>query len=45
MPRHTQTRIHPNGKEGVGGDDAADALKYLVASRTRSISQKKLTGF
>ncbi|HOF71951.1 MAG TPA: terminase family protein [Verrucomicrobiota bacterium] len=31
-------------EEGVGGDDAADALRYLVATRARSISQRKLRG-
>jgi phage terminase large subunit len=30
--------------EGVGGDDAADACRYLVATRARAIMQKKLTG-
>jgi hypothetical protein len=32
-------------QEGVGGDDAADCLRYLVATRARSISQRKLRGF
>jgi phage terminase large subunit len=32
-------------EEGVGGDDAADCLRYLVATRARSISQRKLRGF
>ena len=31
-------------EEGVGGDDAADALRYLVATRARTISQRKLRG-
>jgi len=31
-------------EEGVGGDDAADALRYLVATKARSISQRKLRG-
>ena len=31
-------------EDGVGGDDAADALRYLVATRGRPISQRKLTG-
>ncbi len=31
-------------EDGVGGDDAADALRYLVATKARSISQRKLRG-
>jgi len=31
-------------EDGVGGDDAADCLRYLVATKTRSISQRKLRG-
>jgi hypothetical protein len=31
-------------EEGVGGDDSADALRYLVATKARSISQRKLRG-
>jgi hypothetical protein len=31
-------------EDGVGGDDAADCLRYLVATRARSISQRKLRG-
>jgi hypothetical protein len=30
--------------DGVGGDDAADALRYLVATKPRAISQRKLSG-
>ena len=32
-------------EDGIGGDDAADALRYLVATRGRYITQKKLSGF
>jgi RecA-family ATPase len=32
------------GEDGVGGDDAADALRYLVETRARSVSQRKLKG-
>ena len=32
-------------EEGVGGDDAADALRYLVATKSREIRQRKLRGF
>ena len=31
-------------EDGIGGDDAADALRYLVATKSRSISEKKLRG-
>ena len=31
-------------EEGVGGDDAADALRYLVATRARTVAQRKLRG-
>lgn len=30
--------------EGVGGDDAADAMRYLVATRARTIHCRKLRG-
>jgi hypothetical protein len=32
------------GDEGVGGDDAADALRYLVATKPREIVVRKLRG-
>jgi phage terminase large subunit len=31
--------------DGVGGDDAADALRYLVATKSRAVAQRKLRGF
>ena len=31
-------------EDGVGGDDCADCLRYLVASKTRTIIQRKLRG-
>jgi len=31
-------------EEGVGGDDAADALRYLVATKSRAVTQRKLRG-
>ena len=31
-------------EDGVGWDDTADALRYLVASRGREIVQRKLRG-
>ena len=30
--------------DGVGGDDAADCFRYLVATKSRAISQRKLRG-
>ena len=32
-------------EEGVGGDDAADALRYLVATKSRTVVPRKLRGF
>jgi hypothetical protein len=31
-------------EDGVGGDDAADALRYAVASKGRTVSVRNLTG-
>ncbi len=31
-------------EDGVGGDDAADAFRYLIATKTRSVVQRKLKG-
>jgi phage terminase large subunit len=31
-------------EDGVGGDDAADCLRYLVATKPRTISVRKLRG-
>jgi len=32
-------------EDGIGGDDAADALRYAVATKARTITQRKLRGF
>jgi len=32
-------------EDGLGGDDCADALRYLVATKSRTITQRKLRGF
>jgi hypothetical protein len=32
------------GIEAVGGDGAADALRYWVATKSRTIAQRKLRG-
>ena len=31
-------------EEGVGGDDAADCLRYLVATKARTVAVRKLRG-
>ncbi len=31
-------------EEGIGGDDAADALRYLIATKPRAVTQRKLSG-
>jgi hypothetical protein len=31
-------------EDGVGGDDPADALRYLVATKARTLTQRKLRG-
>jgi phage terminase large subunit len=31
-------------EDGVGGDDAADCLRYLVATKGRAVTQRKLRG-
>jgi phage terminase large subunit len=31
-------------EDGVGGDDTADALRYLVATKSRTVTQRKLRG-
>jgi hypothetical protein len=32
-------------EDGIGGDDATDALRYLVATKSRTVKQRKLRGF
>jgi hypothetical protein len=31
-------------EDGIGGDDAADCLRYLVATKARVVAQRKLRG-
>jgi hypothetical protein len=31
-------------EDGVGGDDAVDARRYLVATKSRAAAQRKLRG-
>jgi phage terminase large subunit len=37
-------KINPDD-DGIGGDDAADALRYLVATRGRTVTPMRLRGF
>ena len=32
-------------EEGLGGDDTADALRYMVATKARTFVVKRLTGW
>ncbi len=32
------------GEDGISGDDAADALRYLVATKARTVMQRKVKG-
>jgi hypothetical protein len=32
-------------EEGVGGDDAADTLRYLVVTKPRTSVERRLTGW
>jgi hypothetical protein len=44
-PNQPEDVLKADGDEdGVGGDDAADALRYLVATKGRAICQRKLRG-
>lgn len=31
--------------DGIGGDDAGDSLRYMVATRAREVKQRKVSGF
>jgi phage terminase large subunit len=31
-------------EDGIGGDDSADALRYLVATKPRTVTARRLTG-
>jgi hypothetical protein len=31
-------------EDGIGGDDAADCMRYLVATKSRVVAQRKLRG-
>jgi YD repeat-containing protein len=44
LPSDTITFKLDADEDGVGGDDAADCLRYLVATKGRSISVRKLRG-
>jgi hypothetical protein len=32
-------------EDGIGGDDAADAMRYLVATKARAITRRKLSAY
>jgi len=44
LPAWQRARDVMSGEEAVGGDDAADALRYLVATKPRRVIERKLTG-
>jgi hypothetical protein len=31
-------------EDGIGGNDAADALRYVIATKARAVTQRKLRG-
>jgi len=31
-------------EDGFGGDDTADCLRYLIATKSRAVTQRKLRG-
>ena len=46
-PRHSALEGWEGGDESnsfASGDDAADALRYLVATKSREVAQRKLRG-
>ena len=44
-PNRPEDVLNVDGDEdGVGGDDAADCLRYLVATKERKVTQRKLRG-
>jgi hypothetical protein len=40
----TPFALEGTDEEGVGGDDCADCLRYVVATNLRTISERKLRG-
>ncbi len=42
--RHEHVLKVDADEEGVGGDDAADCFRYLVATKSRAVVQRKLRG-
>ncbi len=41
-PHRAEDVLKVDADEGVDGDDAADAIRYLVATKSRSVTQQKL---
>jgi hypothetical protein len=44
MNRERPLRKVDADEDGIGGDDAADAQRYLVATKSRAVTQRKLRG-
>jgi phage terminase large subunit len=45
-PNHPEDVLKVDMEEdGLGGDDTADALRYLIGTKPREIFQRKLTGY
>ena len=43
-PKQPDDVYKVDAEDGIGGDDAADALRYLVATKPRECLVRKLTG-
>jgi hypothetical protein len=44
-PNRPEDVLKVDADEGdIGGDDAADCLRYLAATKSRTITQRKLRG-
>ncbi len=43
-PNRSRVRGMDADEDGVGGDGAADCLRYLVATKARIVAQRKLRG-
>jgi hypothetical protein len=43
-PESVQLRGMDADEDDVGGDDAADCLRYPVATKSRAVAQRKLRG-
>jgi hypothetical protein len=43
-PNRPEDVLKVDADEDVGGDDTADCMRYLVATRERNVVQRKLRG-